>query len=108
MLKARLLKIYIKEGDKYKGEIIYKYILKLLQSNDIVGATVYKGVCGYGIRGKAEFDIFRLSMNLPMVIECIDSEEKIDKVLPKLKEVIGENGFIVVIDCAIPKLKRNL
>ena len=67
------------------------------------GATVYKGVGGYGIRGMSEFDIFRLSINLPIIIECVDTEENINKVLPKLYEVIKNSGLIVITDCYVYK-----
>ncbi|WP_461834850.1 DUF190 domain-containing protein [Desulfothermus sp.] len=107
MIKAKLIKIYVKEGDRYKGKPIYKYILNFLQSKDISGATVYKGICGYGVRGVSEFDIFRLSMDLPLVIECIDTEEKIESVLPELYDIIKENGLIIIGDCLVHKGKKE-
>ncbi|XRO75074.1 DUF190 domain-containing protein [Methanocaldococcus sp. 28A] len=98
MIKVKILKIYSREGDKFKGELMYKYIVKMLKREGISGATVYKGICGYGVRGIAEVDIFRLSINLPVIIECIDIEENINKVLPKLHEIIKDNGLIVITD----------
>ncbi len=98
MIKVKILKIYLKEGDKFKGELMYRYIVKVLKKEGISGATVYKGICGYGVKGMAEFDIFRLATNLPVIIECVDVEENINKVLPKLYEIIKENGLITVID----------
>lgn len=103
MIKGKILKIYLKESDKYKGKLLYKYILDLLQLNKIKGATVFKGIYGYGERGVSEIDVFRLSLDLPLLIECIDEEEKINGVIPKIKEVIKENGLIVVADCFIVK-----
>ncbi len=103
MQKGKLLKIYLRESDKYKGKLLYKYILDLLQLNNIKGATVFKGIYGYGVRGISEIDIFRLSLDLPISIESVDEEEKINSVIPKIKEVIKENGLIVVTDCEIVK-----
>ncbi|WP_048201410.1 DUF190 domain-containing protein [Methanocaldococcus bathoardescens] len=98
MIKVKILKIYLREGDKFEGELMYKHIVKILKREGISGATVYKGICGYGVRGIAEVDIFRLSINLPVIIECIDIEENINKVLPKLYEIIKDNGLIVITD----------
>ncbi|ACX72111.1 MAG: DUF190 domain-containing protein [Methanococci archaeon] len=103
MIKAKLLKIYLREGDKFEGELMYKYLIKLMKNEGLSGATVYKGICGYGIRGIAEFDIFRLSMNLPVIIECIDVEENINRVLPKLYEVVKNNGLIAITECEVYK-----
>ncbi|WP_459890670.1 DUF190 domain-containing protein [Desulfothermus okinawensis] len=107
MMKAKLLKVYVKEGDKYKGSPIYKYLLEFLQSKGIGGATVYKGICGYGVRGVSEFDIFRLSMDLPLVIECIDEEEKIEPLLPEIYNIVQDNGLIIISDCLVHKGKKD-
>ncbi|XRO77557.1 DUF190 domain-containing protein [Methanocaldococcus sp. 10A] len=98
MIKVKILKIYLREGDKFEGELMYKHIVKMLKREGVSGATVYKGICGYGVRGIAEVNIFRLSINLPVIIECIDIEENINKVLPKLHEIIKDNGLIVITD----------
>ncbi|ENN96378.1 hypothetical protein J422_02849 [Methanocaldococcus villosus KIN24-T80] len=101
MLRAKILRIYLKEGDKYNDEPAYKYILKLLKKEGISGATVFRGVAGYGVRGISQMDIFRLSINLPIVIECVDLEENINRVLPKIHKVINNNGLIVVMKCKV-------
>ncbi|ABR54495.1 protein of unknown function DUF190 [Methanococcus vannielii SB] len=93
-LNAKLLRIYIKEEDKYGKEPLINLIIKTLKTNEISGATVFKGYCGFGTRGFSRADILRLSMNLPVVIECIDYEEKLEKVMPKIVELVSENGII--------------
>jgi PII-like signaling protein len=103
MIKAKLLRIYLREGDKYKDEPLYRYIIKILKENKISGATVFKGVCGYGVRGISRVDILRLSMNLPVVIECIDKEENISKILPKIMDIVEDNGLVCVMDVEIYK-----
>ncbi|WP_292459533.1 DUF190 domain-containing protein [Methanothermococcus sp.] len=107
IINAKMLKIYLKETDKYKGIALYRYILKKLKENRVAGATVLRGFCGYGIRGISEADIIRLSMDLPIIIECIEYEDKLVKILPELVEIIGENGVISITDVKVIKNKNN-
>ncbi len=100
---SKMLRIYLKENDWHNGSHSYKYIIKKLKENGITGATVIRGIYGYGKRGVAEIDIIRLSMNLPVIIECIDNEEKINNLIPIIHEIIGENGLITVEDIAVIK-----
>ncbi|WP_423793267.1 DUF190 domain-containing protein [Methanocaldococcus indicus] len=104
-MKVKILKIYLREDDKYHGEPAYKHIIEILKENNISGATVFRGIMGYGVRGISTFDILRLSLNLPVVIECVDIEENIKNVLPKIYEVVGENGLIVLQDGEVYKNK---
>ncbi|AEF95640.1 DUF190 domain-containing protein [Methanotorris igneus] len=103
MIKAKLLRIYLRENDRHGDEPLYKYIIRILKENNISGATVFKGMCGYGVRGISRVDILRLSMNLPVVIECVDKEENISKVLPKIIDVVGDNGLVYVMDVEVYK-----
>ena len=102
----KMLRIYLKENDWYNGSHSYKFIIKKFKEYGISGATVFKGFYGYGKRGTAEIDIVRLSMDLPVIIECIDDEEKINKLIPILHEIIGENGLITIVDVAVVKNKE--
>ncbi|WP_456472703.1 DUF190 domain-containing protein [Methanocaldococcus sp.] len=95
----KLLKIYIREGDKFEGELLYKKIIEILKNNNIKGATVFKGIYGYGERGVADFNILALSINLPISIEAVDEDEKIDSVVKKIKNIVRDNGLIITIDC---------
>ncbi|WP_421077317.1 DUF190 domain-containing protein [Methanothermococcus sp. Ax23] len=103
IMNAKMLRIYLKETDKHEGMPLYRYILKKFKENEIAGATVLRGFCGYGVRGISEIDVVRLSMDLPVIIECIEYEEKLVKLLPELTEIIGENGIISLIDASIIK-----
>ncbi|ABR55610.1 DUF190 domain-containing protein [Methanococcus aeolicus] len=98
---AKMIRIYIKEQDEHAHMKLYKYIVEKLKEYNISGATIFKGINGYGERGTANIDIIRLSMDLPVVIECIDEIEKIDKILGELVEIIGDNGLIAVVDVNI-------
>ncbi|ADG13874.1 protein of unknown function DUF190 [Methanocaldococcus infernus ME] len=95
----KLLKIYIREGDKYEGEPLYKYIIRVLKENNISGATVVKGIYGYGERGISDFNILSLSVDLPIIVEAVDEDEKIKKVFKKIKEILGKNGLAIIISC---------
>ncbi|MBA2839940.1 hypothetical protein HNP87_000452 [Methanococcus maripaludis] len=102
-ISAKLLRIYLKEEDRYGKELLINSIIKTLKNNGIAGATVFKGFCGYGTRGFSRIDILRLSMNLPAVIECIDYEEKLNDIMPKLVEMVSENGLITIQDIDVFK-----
>lgn len=90
------LRIYIGESDRYKGKPLYLYILHQLKKMGVRGATVYRGIAGYGSHSLIHtVDLFRLSEDLPIVIESIDEEEKIKSVLPVIEEIV-EEGLVTV------------
>jgi len=91
---AVLLKIYIGEADHYSGKPLYKYILEYLHENGIAGATVFHGVAGYGKTSVIHTSsIVRLSSDLPILIEVVDSRNNINKVKDHLMEIM-EEGLI--------------
>jgi PII-like signaling protein len=90
------LRIYIGEGDRYKGKPLYLYLLIELKKRGIRGATVYKGIAGYGSHSLIHtVDVLRLSEDLPIVIEVIDESDKIETVLPIVESLVKE-GLITV------------
>ena len=92
------LKIYLGEKDKCKGYPMYEYILKLSYQHKISGATVYKGIMGYGKKRHIHRnDFFSLSGDLPIIIEIFDSKEKI-KVLRDEIEKLPFDGLIATQD----------
>jgi len=85
------LKAYVGESDQYKGMPTYKAIVHLLREEGIRGATVTRGVYGYGKRSLLHSTSpLRLSTALPMLIEAIDSEQKIMAVVPKIRAMIKD------------------
>jgi len=89
--EAILLRIYIGESDTYKGKPLYRYIVEYLKKEGISGATVLRGVMGFGQTSRiSSSSILRLSTDLPIVIEVADSEEKIDRVKTELAMIIKE------------------
>ena len=88
---GRLLRIYISESDRDDGHPLDEAIVDVLLAAGISGATVIRGVAGYG--GSAVLHtthVLRLSEDLPLVIEAVDTVERIEAVLPRLVEVAGE------------------
>jgi hypothetical protein len=94
--ESLLMRIFVGEEDKVDGKLVYKKIVEILRENDIAGATVLRGIMGYGASSRIhEASILSLSTDLPIVIEAVDREDKINKVLPKIEELI-KGGLITL------------
>ncbi|MCE4599938.1 MAG: DUF190 domain-containing protein [Desulfurococcales archaeon] len=90
------LRIYIGESDRLKGRPLYLHILTLLRDRGVRGATVYRGIAGYGSHSLIHTaSVLRLSEDLPIVIEAVDEAEKIEEVLPEVEDLV-EEGLITV------------
>jgi len=88
---AKLLKIFIGESDKYKGKNLYSYLVEYLRKNHYSGVTVLRGLTGFGKASKIHSsDMLELSSDLPIVIEIVDTEDKIEE----LKKVFEETDMI--------------
>ena len=105
--KAKQLRIYIGESDHWNRKPLFQAIVEKAKSLDIAGATVYRGLEGYGAHSRIHTSrILDLSSDLPIMIEIIDSEEYINKLLPYLDEVIGE-GLVILGDVEVIKYGKN-
>lgn len=94
--EAILLRIHIGEADKYGIKPLYKKIVEVLRENHIAGATVLRGILGFGKSTVIHSaSILDLSEDLPIIIEVIDTEDKIKNVLPKIENFI-KNGLITM------------
>lgn len=92
--EAILLRIFIGESDKYDGKPLYKYLIDLFRKEGLAGATVLRGISGFGKSSHLHTtSILRLSTDLPIVIEVVDKKEAIDRIKPRLDAVI-EQGLI--------------
>jgi PII-like signaling protein len=88
---AVLLRIFIGESDRYKGKPLYMHIVEMLKEEGIAGATVFRGITGFGKNSVIHTtSILRLSTDLPILIEVADIEENIAKIRPKLDEIIAQ------------------
>ncbi|MFN0165903.1 MAG: DUF190 domain-containing protein [Bryobacteraceae bacterium] len=104
---AKLLRVFMGEADRWHGERLYDAIVKKLLLMDIAGATVYRGILGYGAKGhshKATF--FHPVRDLPIMVSVIDTAEKISAAA-ELIEGMLEDGLIVISDAEIIRLTRG-
>jgi uncharacterized protein len=91
-----LMRIHVGESDRWHGRPLHVAIVELLMERHFAGATVFRGVLGFGANARLHATkVFRLSSDLPIVIECIDTEEKIEGILPELDQMIG-SGLITL------------
>jgi PII-like signaling protein len=94
--EATILRIFIGESDRSKHQPLYEAIVLKAREAHLAGATVLRGLMGFGKSSRLHTSkILRLSMDLPIVIEIIDSEEKIRAFLPSLDGMIG-GGLVTV------------
>ncbi|NUQ63868.1 MAG: DUF190 domain-containing protein [Pirellulales bacterium] len=89
--EAELLRVFIGESDRYGGKPLYEAIVLEARSRGMAGATVLRGLMGFGAHSRLHTaKILRLSEDLPIVVEIVDTPEKIADLLPKLDEMIAE------------------
>ena len=85
-----LLRIFIGERDKHHGKPLYHGIIDLLRKHHFAGATVLRGIMGFGASSKLHTDRFDvLSLDMPIVVECVESAANIDAVLSELEAMVG-------------------
>src|SRR5271155_2752231 len=94
--KAVLLRIFIGENDRFGHHPLYEAIVLKAREHELAGATVLRGPMGYGHSSRLHTaKILRLSQDLPLVIEIVDSEEKINVFLPELDAMMG-SGLVTM------------
>lgn len=88
---AILLRIFIGESDKHEGKPLSQYLVQFFKKEGLAGATVLRGMSGFGKSSKLHTaSILRLSDDLPVVVEVVDRKENIERIKPKLDDVIKE------------------
>lgn len=86
-----LMRIFVGEQDKYKHQPLYQAIVEMLRKEKLAGATVVRGIAGFGAKSHLHSaHLLALSQDLPMVIECVDTRENIDRIMPKLDEMVTD------------------
>jgi uncharacterized protein len=94
-----LMRIHIGERDKCDGKPLYEAIVHLLRQRGFAGATVFRGIMGFGASAGIHTEkVLRLSLDLPIVVECVETEDKIQAVLPELDRMIG--GGLITLERA--------
>ncbi len=93
---ATLVRIYIGESDTHEGKPLHTAIVETLRREGSAGATVLRGIEGFGRSSRLHTaHILRLSEDLPIVVECVDSVDRIEAVLPLVEAMIGD-GLIIL------------
>ncbi|PYO84874.1 MAG: hypothetical protein DMD68_05370 [Gemmatimonadetes bacterium] len=94
-----LMRIFIGESDKVQGRPLYEVLLERFRAKGLAGATVLRGVAGFGASSKVHTEkVLRLSLDLPLIIEVVETEEAIQSILPDLDQMIG--GGLITLERA--------
>lgn len=105
--RAKLMRIYIGENDKWHDKPLHEALVQALRANDIAGVTVYRGILGYGANRRMHKDsALGLSHDRPMMLSIIDKEEKLKALAPVLDEMIGQ-GLVVLSDVEVIKYTHD-
>jgi PII-like signaling protein len=91
-----LMRIHVGERDQYHGKPLYKAIVELLRERGYAGATVLRGIMGFGASGhvsNAHMEI--MSYDLPIVVECVETQERIETILPEIDAMV-DAGLITL------------
>lgn len=106
--EGKLLRIFIGETDSHKGRVLYEQIVLKAKELHLAAVTVTRGIMGYGANNEIHTaKILRLSDDLPIIIEIIDSEENLKTILPFLDEMIGD-GFVTMEKVKIIKYRKQV
>ncbi len=96
MKSGRLLRIFLAESDQHDGRPLYEWIAHAALEQGLAGTTVLRGMLGFGVRQELHSaKILRLSQDLPLVLEIVDTQKKIEAFLPYLEGVI-ESGLVTL------------
>jgi len=94
-----LMRIHIGERDRFEGKPLYTAIVELLRARKYAGATVLRAIMGFGASSTLHTDrIEVLSLDLPIVVECVETAERIEAILPEIDEMIG--GGLITLEKA--------
>ena len=89
--EGQLLRIFIGESDRWEGRTLYEAIVMKVREQGCAGATVLRGIEGFGAHSRIHAaKVLRLSDDLPIIVEIVDKEERIQSLLPILDEMVGE------------------
>ena len=104
---AKLLRVFLGEADKWHDEPLYDAIVKKLRMMDVAGATVYRGILGYGAKGHEHKKSFlHVSRDMPIMLSVVDTPEKI-RAAAEVIEGMLEDGLIVISDVDMVRLTRS-
>ncbi|HEX9078818.1 MAG TPA: DUF190 domain-containing protein [Desulfuromonadaceae bacterium] len=91
-----LMRIFIGESDRHDHKPLYEALVELLRTEGFAGVTVLRGICGFGAHSVYHTQkLLDLSADLPLIVEVVDSQEKIDAIMPRIDEMMG-GGMITL------------
>jgi len=99
--KAKLLKVYVGEKERFKNKPLYQYLVHWLKGQGIIGVTVFRGIEGYGqdkVLHSAR--LLELSSDLPIILEIVDTEEKIDLIVPEVSKMVPK-GLVYTVNVEV-------
>lgn len=100
---SKLLRIFLGELDKHKGVPLYESIVLVARKNGVAGATVFRGILSYGASSRIHAaKLLDLSSDLPIIVEIVDTQEKIDELIEIIHPMIDEAGCgaLITIEAA--------
>lgn len=95
--ESLLMRILIGESDRHQGKPLYQLLVEMMRRENIAGATVLRGILGFGASSQLHTaHILRLSQDMPIVIEVVDTKENIDRILPEIEKVM--TGGLITLE----------
>jgi PII-like signaling protein len=105
--KARMMRIYIGESDRWRDKPLYQALVEAMRANDVAGVTVYRGILGYGAHRRVHKDKpLHLSHDSSIMLSAIDTEEKLREFLPIVEQMV-EEGLVVLSNVEIIKYSHR-
>jgi PII-like signaling protein len=88
------LTIRIKRNDQFHGKPLNRVLIEFLMEAKISGATVWTGVDGFGKRRRSTIQLEGITINMPLVMEVIDEQSRLEPLLPQIKRMVNDNGVV--------------
>ena len=104
--KAKMMRIFIGENDKWNGKPLHEAIVNGLRAHDIAGVTVYRGILGYGANRRIHKDALSLSHDRPILLSIIDAEDKLRAFMPILEQMV-QQGLVVLSEVDVIKYSHD-
>jgi PII-like signaling protein len=105
--KAKMMRIYIGESDRWKEKPLHTALVEAMRANDIAGATVYRGILGYGAHRRVHSEKpLHLSRDASIMLSVVDAEEKVKAFLPIVEQMV-EEGLVVLSNVDIIKYSHR-
>jgi hypothetical protein len=106
--QGHLLRVFLGESDRHQGMPLYEWIVRQAREHGLAGATVLRGLEGFGAHSRLHTaKILRLSEDLPLVIEIVDSEEKVKAFLPVLDTMMTTSGLVTLEKVQVIRYGRS-